>query len=222
MRPSRTRSRRPSEFGQRGRAIIGLCIAALIGSCSFGPQEDPTRFYLLGGGEEAASSTDPVIDTERVNVGVGPFAIPGYLDRAQFVLRVGPNEVNPVEAARWAESLEEGFERVLVASLGERIPGVTVYSHPWRATTLTQWIVTGSIHRFEADATGEAVLDITWRVLDPDRKPTNLGARSVLRAQSAAPTIEQEVSALSETVEQFAALLAEVLRREGPALLEQR
>ncbi|MCL7926177.1 MAG: PqiC family protein [marine benthic group bacterium] len=222
MRPLETKVRRSYATSHSIRAMNLLSIVVLIGACSFGPQEDPTRFYMLGGEEDAASYTDAVIDSARVNVGIGPFAIPGYLDRAQFVRRVGPNEVDPVEAARWAESLEEGFERVLAASLDARAPGVTVYSHPWRATTLTQWIITGSIHRFETDASGDAVLDITWRVLDPHRKPTNLGARSVVRASSAGPRIEDEVAALSEAVDQLAALLAEVLQREGPKLLEGR
>lgn len=97
-----------------------------------------------------------------------------------------------------------------------------MYSHPWRATTLTQWIITGSIHRFETDASGEAVLDITWRVLDPERKPTNLGARSVIRTRSAGPTVNEEVAALSEAVDQLAALMTDVLQREGPKLLEGR
>jgi uncharacterized lipoprotein YmbA len=211
-----------STAARAGKARALLSAVVLMGACSFGPQEDPTRFYLLGGREEGALPTVATIDSTRVNVGIGPFAIPGYLDRTQFVRRVGPNEVNPVEAARWAESLSEGFERVLAASLDARSPGVTVYSHPWRATTLTQWIVTGSIHRFETDASGEAVLDVTWRVLDPQRMPTNLGARSVVRAKSAGPTVQDEVAALSEAVDQLAALLAEVLQREGPKLLEGR
>ncbi len=221
MRPFEDRNHRACGPALSSRVTALLCVSVLIGAC-FGSREDPTRFYLLGGGEEEASSTTALIDSARVNVGIGPFAIPGYLDRSQFVRRVGPNEVNPVEAARWAESLNEGFERVLAASLDARAPGVTVYSHPWRSTTLTQWIISGSIHRFETDASGEAVLDITWRVLDPQRKPTNLGARSVVRAQSAGPTIEDEVAALSDAVDQFAALLAEVLQREGPKLLEGR
>lgn len=222
MRPLGKKVRLSCMTARSGQAHVLLSLVVLIGACSFGPQEDPTRFYLLGGGEDPASSTGAVIDSTRVNVGIGPFAIPGYLDRSQFVRRVGPNEVNPVEAARWAESLNEGFERVLAASLDARAPGVTVYSHPWRSTTLTQWIISGSIHRFETDASGEAVLDITWRVLDPQRKPTNLGARTVIRTPSAGPTIEDEVAALSDAVDQFAALLAEVLQREGPKLLEGR
>ena len=193
-----------------------------VGACSFGPQADPTRFYLLSAREDAPPSDVALDRTDRVNVGIGPFAIPGYLDRAQFVRRIGPNEVNPVEAARWAESIDEGFERVLAANLDARLPTVDVYSHPWRATMLTQWIVTGDVHRFETDASGEAVLDVTWRALDPDRQPTNLGARSVLTSRTTGGTVEAEVAALSEVIDQFAALLADAIREEGPALLKNR
>ncbi len=125
MRPLEMKVRLSSVATGSRQAQILLVAVLLSGACSFGPQEDPTRFYLLDGRAEAASSTAAVIDSARVNVGIGPFAIPGYLDRTQFVRRVGPNEVNPVEAARWAESLNEGFERVLAASLDARTPGVS-------------------------------------------------------------------------------------------------
>ena len=190
-----------------------------LGACSFGPQTDPTRFYLLSAREEQPQ-TDVVVERRGgVNVGIGPFAIPGYLDRSQFVRRIGPNEVNPVEAARWAESIDEGFERVLAENLDARLPNVDVYSHPWRATTLTQWIVTGDVHRFETDASGEAVLDVTWRVLDPERQPTDLGARSVVTSRATGSGVDAEVAALSEAVDRFAEVLAEALRSEGPSLL---
>ncbi len=194
----------------------------VLGACSFGPQADPTRFYLLSA-REGRSPSDLAVDRkDRINVGIGPFAIPGYLDRSQFVRRIGPNEVRPVEAARWAESINEGFERVLAANLDDRLPMVDVYSHPWRATVLTQWIVTGDVHRFETDATGDAVLDVTWRVLDPERQPTSVGARSVLTSRTTASTVDAEVAALSEVIDQFAVLLADVIQEEGPALLQDR
>ena len=194
----------------------------LLGACSFGPQTDPTRFYLLSV-REGEPRSDSDLDREgRINVGIGPFAIPGYLDRSQFVRRIGPNEVVPVETARWAEAIDEGFERVLAANLDDRLPTVDVYSHPWRATMLTQWIVTGDVHRFETDAAGEAVLDVTWRALDPDRQPTSLGARSVLTSRTTGGTVDAEVAALSGLIDQFAALLADALHQEGPALLRNR
>jgi len=205
--------------------LVKLIMAAgllTLGACSFGPQTDPTRFYLLSAREGQPPQGLEVDRADRINVGIGPFAIPGYLDRSQFVRRIGPNEVQPVEAARWAESVDEGFERVLAANLDSRLPMVDVYSHPWRATMLTQWIVTGDVHRFETDASGAAVLDVTWRALDPERQPTNLGARSVLTSRTTGGTVEAEVAALSEVIDQFAALLAEALREAGPALLDDR
>ncbi len=202
------------------RIVVGSIM--LLGACSFGPTEDPTRFYLLSSADDSQPAASTIGGEERINVGVGPFAIPGYLDRAQFVRRLGPNEVNPVEAARWAESLDEGFERVLAADLDALTPNIDVYSHPWRATTLTQWIVAGDLHRFETDASGRATLDVTWRLLDPDRKPTAVGARSVITTQSGGTTVEAEVAALSEAVSQFATILVEAIWQQRAKLLENR
>jgi len=99
-----------------GRAVGLVGASVLLAGC-LSPKEDPTRFYVLSTSD--ASQVDEAWDDRpgMTDVGVGPFIMPGYLDRPQFVRRVGPNEVRPVEAARWAETLGEGFERVLAEDL---------------------------------------------------------------------------------------------------------
>ena len=138
--------------------------------------------------------------------------MPGYLDRAHFVRRVGPNEVRPVEAARWAETLAEGFERVLAEDLDALLPMARVHAHPWRSSTRAQWIISGYVTRFETEESGEAVLDVTWRVLGPDRTPTKVGARSVLREPGTGQSVDVEVATMSNVLESFAVMLADSLK----------
>ncbi|MBK5096215.1 MAG: membrane integrity-associated transporter subunit PqiC [Gemmatimonadetes bacterium] len=199
-----------------GRAVGLVGASVLLAGC-LSPKQDPTRFYVLSTSD--ASRVDEAWDGRpgSIDVGVGPFTMPGYLDRPQFVRRVGPNEVVPVEAARWAETLSEGFERVLAEDLDALLPMARVHAHPWRSSTRAQWIISGYVTKFETDESGEAVLDVTWRVLGPDRTPTKVGARSVLRSQGTGQSVDAEVATMSDVLNRFAVMLADTLQTLKPA-----
>ena len=202
--------------------VVGLVGAgALLAGC-LSPKEDPTRFYVLSSSD--ALQVDEAWDDRpgSIDVGVGPFTMPGYLDRPQFVRRVGPNEVRPVEAARWAETLGEGFERVLAEDLDALLPMARVHAHPWRSSTQAQWIISGYVTKFETDASGEALLDVTWRVLGPDREPTRVGARSVVRVPGTGQSVDAEVAAMSDVLNRFAVMLADTLKSLKPARQHDR
>jgi uncharacterized lipoprotein YmbA len=127
-----------------------------------------------------------------------------------------------VEAARWAETLGEGFERVLAENLDALLPMARVHAHPWRSSTQAQWIVTGYVTKFETDVSGEAVLDVTWRVLGPDREPTRVGARSVVRVPGTGQSVEADVAAMSDVLDRFAVMLADTLQTLKPAQQHNR
>jgi uncharacterized lipoprotein YmbA len=204
-----------------GRAVGLVGAGVLLAGC-LSPKEDPTRFYVLSTSEAAQVGEAWDDRPESIDVGVGPFTMPGYLDRAQFVRRVGPNEVRPVEAARWAETLGEGFERVLAEDLDALLPMARVHAHPWRSSTHAQWIISGYVTKFETDVSGEAVLDVTWRVLGPDREPTRVGARSLVRVPGTGQSVEAEVAAMSDVLDRFAVMLADTLKSLKPAQQHDR
>ena len=209
-------------IGSRIGRAVGLVGAGVLLAGCLSPQEDPTRFYVLSTSD--ALRVDEAWDDrpESIDVGVGPFNMPGYLDRPQFVRRIGPNEIKPVDAARWGETLGEGFERVLAEDLDALLPMARVHAHPWRSSTHAQWIISGYVTNFETNASGEAVLDVTWRVLGPDREPTRVGARSVVRVPGTAQSVEAEVAAMSDVLNRFAVMLADTLRSLKPAQQHDR
>ena len=97
-----------------------------------------------------------------------------------------------------------------------------VHAHPWRSSTEAQWIISGYVTKFETDVSGEAVLDVTWRVLGPDREPTRVGARSVVRVPGTGQSVDVEVAAMSDVLDRFAVMLADTLKSLKPAQQHDR
>jgi uncharacterized lipoprotein YmbA len=104
----------------------GVCL--LVSACSLPlpqAQPDQTRYFVLqpgvkAPGEAAAPSPVPVIRIESV-------VVPAYLLDRPLAVRRGPNEIRYLDAARWAEPLDQGIARNLLLGLGA-FPGITVIS----------------------------------------------------------------------------------------------
>src|SRR5262245_16318090 len=105
----------------RAALVAALLALSLLGGCSviLGSRNDPPRLYVLTASPPAADG--PTVPPD-LSLGVGPVALPGYLDRRGLVTRV---EANRVEAARndlWAEPIGGAFKSVLEEDLRLRLP----------------------------------------------------------------------------------------------------
>src|SRR6476660_6643335 len=95
----------------RAAALAACALAA--GGCFGAGQGRRCTLYTL-----TATTPDGVPSGSMDAVlGLGPVAIPGYLDRPQIVTRVGPNELRLDEVARWGEPLRDGIARALQQDL---------------------------------------------------------------------------------------------------------
>src|SRR5262249_37672596 len=105
-----------------------------------------------------------------VAVGVGPVAIPRYLNRAQIVTRTGADEVEISTYHRWAEPLENGIAQVLANELGTQIGSARIAGFPWRGgiARVLDYQVAVIILRFEGSLGGQVTLDARWRVVGRD------------------------------------------------------
>ena len=119
---------------RRLRLLLGLLggIGLLVCACSLPlpqAQADLTRFFLLQQGVKtpAAAEQGPVsvIRIERVEV-------PAYLLDKPLTVRRGPNEVRYLEAARWAEPLDQDLARNLMLGL-DAAPGLAAIARGNRA-----------------------------------------------------------------------------------------
>src|SRR5438094_536718 len=112
------------------RLVLILIASATLGvGCAFprGRSEPATFFTLTPLETLDGAAGEP---TKEV-LGLGPVAIPGYLDRPQLVTRVGANEVQLAAVARWGEPIREGIVRVLRQNLMAASAARAVIVYPW-------------------------------------------------------------------------------------------
>ena len=184
------------------RALAGAALVALM-ALGCAPATLPTRFYVLTAVPPAGGAPAAARD---VTVGVGPVALPGYLDRPQIVSRTGGDEIDLAEFDQWGEPLRSAVPRVLADNLAARIPTERVVLFPWRGVRTVQYQVPVEILRFEGKPGGEVVLRARWRLLDGSGRELALRASAVTEA-TGGPGYGPLVAALSRAL---AALSGEI------------
>jgi hypothetical protein len=130
--------------------LVGLVVA-----CGSSP---PARFYTL------SAVPVPAAASSNLSVSVGPVSVPAVVDRPQFVISTGANQVVLDEFNQWASPLQNNISRViaenLVAMLGT--PRVTLYSQSLGADAAYRAVV--DVQRFESMPGEAAALDAVWTV----------------------------------------------------------
>ncbi len=191
-----------------------LVVACVVVGCALpAPRADPSTFFAL-----AASEPSPAVPAGSwdVALGLGPVAIPGYLDRPQLVTRVGPNELRLAPAARWAEPLREGIARVLQQDLAQASGARQVVRYPWPSAPRVDLAVAVDVLRFEPDAGGQVELAARWSVRELAQGHV-LAVRESLVAEAAeGGGSGAQVAALSRALGRLAGEIATALRDERP------
>jgi hypothetical protein len=170
------------------------------------PRPDQTRFYVL-----AASAPDHPPAPGSLVVGLGPIAMPGYLQHPMLATRVDGTQVRYADFDRWAEPLPTLFGRALGQGLSALL-GARIVPYPWYRTTPLDVAVRVDVTSFEADAVGDARLAACWTVRDsPTKTVCRDECSSIVEAVDGrgAPA---RVAALSRAVGELAERLASAIR----------
>lgn len=135
--------------------LVIYTVLLLATGCASTP---PSRFYTL------SAATVPAATPSSVSVAVGPVSVPADVDRPQFVVSTGPNQVALDEFNRWASPLQSGISRVvaenLVVMLGT--PRVTLY--PQALSADADYRAAIEVQSFESAPGKAAMLDAVWTV----------------------------------------------------------
>ena len=155
---------------RRLAALIIYSALVLATGCASTP---PSRFYAL------SAATGPAASASNVAVAVGPVSVPADVDRPQFVVSTGPNQVELDEFNRWASPLQNGIARVVAENLVMMLgtPRVTLY--PQTLSADADYRAAIEVQSF-ASAPGEAaMLDAVWTVRRTKDGKTETGRTTV-------------------------------------------
>lgn len=181
--------------------VLGAVL--LLGSgCGSSPD---TRFYVLD------AVVQPAGTPLELSVGLGPVTLPPYIDRNPIVTRDGPNTLSLAEFDRWAEPMQDGFERVLTTDLAAALGTSGVEMHPWGASAIDIRVPV-EVLRFDADASGTVYLVARWAVLTPDHGMISPPRLSEISHASSSSSFADTVGGLSQAIGKLAVEISRELR----------
>lgn len=140
------------------RGALALVTALLLASCG-----SKQEYYRLSA-EEAASSGGG--GSRSISLGVGPIALPGYIDRSELVFESGPNEFQVPPNVSWTGSLQENIAAVLARDLRAQLGAREVLAYPWPSGRAPARRVALDVRQFHGISGSDAILDTAWRIED--------------------------------------------------------
>jgi uncharacterized lipoprotein YmbA len=130
-------------------------------------------------------------------IGIGPVAIPRYIDRPQILTRINGQELLSDEFNQWAEPLKVSIPRIMAENLASLGGGGHIRIFPWNQSARINIQVSVDIHRFESDENGQITLKATWHIVDAtDRQPLR-ERLSIIEKASAGTNIGGKVETMS-------------------------
>jgi uncharacterized lipoprotein YmbA len=188
--------------------MMRIALVGLVGlAACLGPREDTSAFFLLSPAPPPPAALAPV----AVAVGIGPIELPGYLDRAQIVVRLSDNQVALSDADRWAEPLAANLQRTLEENLAALLPSASFVAYPWYPSEAPDHAVSIRFRRFEADTVGAVVLDATWELTTSGARTDGRSTR--IEESAAAPDRAAAVGAQSRALARLSEEIATAVRR---------
>ena len=186
-----------------------LCAMGFAAGCGTSP---PSRFYTLSA--TATSTASP----STLFVAVGPVTVPAVVDRPEFVVSTGPNELRIDDFNRWASPLQDNLSRAvaenLVAILGT--PRVILFPQP--LATDPDYRVAIEVRTFDSVQGNAAALDAVWTIRRAKDGKTQTG-RTSAREKVTDSSYESLAAAHSRAVARLSQDIADatlVLQRGAP------
>ena len=120
-------------------------VAGLVAGCGTSP---PSRFYTLAATATSTSTSSPQLST--LVIAVGPVTVPSVVDRPEFVVSTGPNEVRLDDFNRWASPLQDNLSRAIAENLVAILGTPRVVRFPQTLATEPDYRVAVEVRTFES------------------------------------------------------------------------
>jgi uncharacterized lipoprotein YmbA len=161
-------------------------------------------------------STPATSGQPALTIGVGPIALPRYLDRPQIATRTSAYELTLAEFDRWAEPLDTNFARVVAENLAALLPNAHVTPFPWPRATAVDSQVLIEVTHFLSHMGGESLLIADWTLLRGEGPQVLTTGRSRLSVPVSGKDYTSIVAAMSQTVAELSREIAAATRGLGP------
>jgi uncharacterized lipoprotein YmbA len=176
--------------------LVALAVGMLVVSgCSTGP---PTRLYVLTS-LTSAESLPQATGIRGMSLGVGPVELPQYVNRPQIVTGQHSSELQSAASAQWAESLQDGFTRVLAENLSLLLATDRIALFPWK-TFVPEYQVVVEVTHFLGQTGGEVSLVALWSILSKNSRDALVSKKSSFRDSAGSSEYEALAAAMSRTV----------------------
>mgnify|MGYP001570986407 FL=1 len=179
---------------------LGITILlVLLAACGSSPR---SNYYLLTTDVSEAPRGD------SPSLGIGPIAIPDYLNRNGMVYSREGNQLSVSSTDRWAEPLDSGIKRTLAVNLASQLNTQDIRYFPWDTDKAPDYGV--SVNLLQLDANHQrALIAAEWKVFHPvsgkavARRIVTLEQplpNGVLEVQHIAPAYSQLLTQLSRLI----------------------
>lgn len=185
-------------------AALGIVLTLLAG-CGTSP---PARFYTLSATAAPPAAPPP---TSALLVAVGPVTVPSLVDRPEFVVSAGPNELRIDDFNRWAAPLQDTLSRAIAENLVVLLGTPRVILFPQALATDPDYRVAVEIRTFESQPGTATVLDAVWTVRRAKDGKTQTG-RTSARETVASSSYEALAAAHSRAVGRLSQDVAAAIR----------
>ena len=179
--------------------LLSVLAIFVVSACSSSP---PVRYFSLNP-IDADFRQDP---DDAVMLGLGPIRMPDYLNRSQIVWRGANAEMRVNQFSRWSEPLAKSLLRIVSTDVDNLLQGVVVVVFPYEPFVRDQvdYRLVGDVNRFDAESTGQVVLEVQWGVAEVDGRVVVPVRRNRYQAQAAtAGDPVDVVKAMNDALAQF-------------------
>jgi len=146
----------------------------------------------------------------RHSVAVGPVRVPEIVDRPQFVVRRGPNQVELAEQHRWAQSLRTEIAGALSANLERQLPQTRIVSGNSAASQSADYRISLDVEQFDAMPGEGVAVKALWTIRDASGDAGKTG-ESIVREPVAGAGYDALAAGYSRAIATISTQIADAL-----------
>lgn len=187
------------------------CIIILAVGLSACGTSTPSQFYVLASTAELKSQEGKFRQKRPRTIGIGPIALPGYLDKPQIVTKAGRYKLELTELDEWGEPLKDNVSRVLVENISILLASDHIHAFPADSPGQDDFQVSIEILAFDCRLVGGCTLTARWSVYDLKKNRTVSVKRSKYSKASGQANYEALAQAMSEALAELSRDIARVV-----------